>query len=555
MYVRSLVAIAYAALLGCVAPSPDKGAGLNSQSQIVQLPEELSDGALRIREDVFWLADDAREGREAGSAGYEAAAQYVSERMKLTGLSPGVDGDWFQTVPLRTGKAVQEEAAIALRFADGEVIELSNLEDFRVSASLAHNAFDFEAPAVFVGYGVHAPEMGYDDYEGLDVAGKIVVFLTGAPDIFESEQRAHFGSSEQKLDQASKAGAIGAVSMLTKSFEERTPWQRIVANPQSARMTWIDLDGISDTAGRGVKGRAILNSDVARLLFQDAPVTFDEIRAEADAPNGAPNGFEIGADIAMKGASTTEDVTSPNVVGVIEGTDPELRDEFIVLTAHLDHLGINERLAAADQDGLNNGAVDNALGVAVMLEVAARLAESPPARSIIVLAVTAEEKGLLGADYFAHFPTVDREAIVANVNLDMPVMLHDFTDVIGFGAARSTLGDFVREALDAEGVTLSPDPFPELGIFTRSDHYRFVEKGIPSIYLFPGMANGGEERFNEFMARHYHKPSDETSLPVRYNAVARFARLNEKIVRAIADAPERPRWRDGDFFGELFAGD
>ena len=171
----------------------------------------------------------------------------------------------------------------------------------------------------------------------------------------------------------------------------------------------------------------------------------------------------------------------------------------------------------------------------------------------IFLAVTAEEKGLLGADYFAHFPTAPAENIVANVNLDMPVMLHDFADVVAFGAERSTLGPMVREAVESAGLELSPDPFPELGIFTRSDHYRFVEKGIPSVYLFPGFANGGEEAFNGFMRDHYHKPSDEVTLPIRYDSAARFADVNYEISRAIADAPERPKWNKGDFFGDLFS--
>ena len=224
-----------------------------------------------------------------------------------------------------------------------------------------------------------------------------------------------------------------------------------------------------------------------------------------------------------------------------------------LLTAHLDHTGVNENLVAEGKDGIHNGALDNAMGVAVMLEAARELAANPPARSVIVLAVTAEEKGLLGADYYAHFPTVPIESIVANVNLDMPLLLYPFTDVVAFGAERSSLGPIVEAATAAAGVTLSPDPVPEQGVFTRSDHYRLVEKGVPAVFMVTGFANGGQESFQEFITTHYHKPSDDVNLPILYDQAARFADVNTEIAQAVANAPARPEWNEGDFFGELFA--
>lgn len=513
------------------------------------------DAAARIEADVRWLADDAREGREAGSRGYRQAADYVAARMAGMGLTPaGVDG-WFQDARLLSARPVLDASAMSVTGPDGRTRTLKHLDDFRVFPSLEASEFDITAPAVFVGYGVHAPEMGYDDYAGLDAAGKIVVAFNGAPNSLDSEHRAHFGNRSVKQDAAAAHGAIGIISLYTAAAEERFPWERFIANPQYAAMTWLWPDGRADVSGPGLKGRATLNPESSEILFQGAPKSYADVRAEADAEGGAPKGFDLAVTVTMAGAIEREEVSSPNVIGVIPGADQVLKNEYVVLTAHLDHIGINERLAAEGKDGVNNGAMDNALGVAVMLESARRLLQGErPARSILIVAVTGEEKGLLGSDYFAHFPTVPKDALVADINLDMPVMLYSFTDIVAYGGERSTLGDNVRAAAAKMGVDVSPDPVPQLGIFTRSDHYRFVEQGVPSIFLWPGLANGGEQKFDDFMKNHYHQPSDDASLPILYEDVARFAELNVLIAREVANAPERPRWNEGDFFGDLFGG-
>lgn len=512
----------------------------------------------RLKADVAWLADDARAGREAGAPGYLEAARYVAARMAAVGLSPGAgpgsaDG-WFQQVPLRTATPDLDAAAMSITGPDGDVAVLTHIEDFRVFPSLDRTSFDVSAPAVFVGYGVHAPQDGHDDYAGLDVEGKIVVFFNGAPDVFDSERRAHFRSRAVKIREAAARGAVAAITLLTVADEERSSWARRNTNPSRAAMTWIGPDGRAGHPGPGFQGRGALSPAASAALFDGAPRSFETVRNEAAGPGGAPRGFDLAARVSMKGASFHADMESPNVVGLIPGVHPDLKNEYLVLTAHLDHLGVSERLLDEGDDGIYNGAMDNALGVALMLEVARRFAEGPPpARSVLVLALTAEEKGLLGADYFARFPTAPKRALAANLNLDMPVMLHPFTDVIAFGAERSALGPIAAKAVEEAGLRLSPDPIPELGIFTRSDHYPFVRQGVPAVYLFPGFANGGEAAFNGFMAEHYHRPSDEISLPIRYGDAARFADVNYAIARAVADAPERPVWNEGDFFGELFA--
>lgn len=551
--VRMLAAGALVALAACASVDP------------VPFPPEIEAAAAasakaggaaqRLEADIAWLASDAREGREAGSKGYEQAADYVAARMAMMGLEPGAGGSWLQDVPLVSGTVAQEASAMSIVGPDGKTTQLVNLEDFRLFPSMSETSFAIDgAEAVFVGFGVHAPAFGYDDYEGVDVAGKVVVSFSGAPDIFDSESRAHFNSGGLKAKVAAERGAVGLISLYTAATEKSRPWDRFVANPDSAVMTWVGPDGRPQVSGPGMKGSATLNPEDAALLFEGAPRAYAEARAAADGQGEPVGSFDLAVKVSMAGAMDVDRISSPNVVGLIPGGDPAVKDEFVVLTAHLDHVGVNETLVAEGKDGINNGAMDNATGVATLLEAARAFmaAEAAPARSVMIVALTAEEKGLLGADYFAHFPPVGGGEVVANVNLDMPVMLYDFTDVVAFGAERSSIGPIMKEALEAEGITLSPDPIPELGVFTRSDHYRFVEQGVPSIFLWPGFANGGEEKFWDFYRNHYHRPSDDASQPILYDALARFADVNFVIAKALANAPAAPEWNEGDFFGDLF---
>lgn len=550
--VRFSIGASFLAFAACASVEPAEFAPQIGRAAAETTAQQSA--AERLEHDVVWLADDAREGREAGTEGYEQAAEYVAARMAQLGMEPGASGGWFQEVPFVSGTKVTDASAFAVTGPDGETTTLADVEDYLVFPSIAASEFTIEnAPAVFVGFGVHAPEFGHDDYAGVDVEGKVVVFFSGAPDIFDTESGAHFNSSALKTKAASDRGAVGAISLYTAATEESRPWARMTANPNYSVMTWVWPDGSPETSGAGVKGSATLHPDKAALLFEGAPQSYAAVRAAADTKGESPKGFDLAVKVSMAGAMTVEKTSSPNVVGLIPGADPALKDEYVVLTAHLDHTGVNERLIAEGKDGINNGAMDNAVGVAAMLEAGRALAAGPPpARSVLIVALTAEEKGLLGADYFAHFPTIGDGEMVANVNLDMPVMLYPFTDVVAFGAERSSIGPIMKAALAETGVALAPDPIPQLGVFTRSDHYRFVEQGVPSIFLWPGFANGGEEKFWSFYREHYHRPSDDLSQPILYDDLARFADINTIIARALADAPERPVWNEGDFFGDLF---
>ncbi|UZK65496.1 M28 family metallopeptidase [Sphingomonas sp. M1-B02] len=243
---------------------------------------------------------------------------------------------------------------------------------------------------------------------------------------------------------------------------------------------------------------------------------------------------------------------SPNVLGIIPGSDPALKDEYVVISAHLDHLGMG-RVAADDK--IFNGAMDNASGVATMLEAARAFAAGgkPPRRSILFVAFAAEEQGLLGSGFLARHPLVGSGKFVANVNLDMPILLYDFQDVVAFGAERSTLGPIVSAAAAKMGVSLSPDPMPQENTFVRSDHYSFVKAGVPAVLLATGFKNGGEKATRGFLKTHYHQVTDDIALPFDWKAAAKFAELNYRIAREIADADEAPRWYAKDPYGERYA--
>jgi Zn-dependent M28 family amino/carboxypeptidase len=240
------------------------------------------------------------------------------------------------------------------------------------------------------------------------------------------------------------------------------------------------------------------------------------------------------------------------VIGVIEGADARLKSEYVVLMGHADHIGIN---AAGRGDRINNGALDNAAGVATLLEVARAFttATERPRRSILIVANTAEEKGLLGAEYFAHHPTVAIEQVTATIDLDMPMLLYDFTDVVAYGAGHSSLERVFQKVTAAMGVSLAADPMPEQAIFVRSDHYAMAKVGVPAVMLATGMANGGEAAWGRFLSTTYHQPSDDLSQPIQWSAGAKFAELNYRVVRALADADQRAQWYANDYFGDLFA--
>lgn len=503
---------------------------------------------------MTFLASDLLEGREAGTRGYDVAAAYVAGRFEELGLKPAGDyASYLQKTPL-VSYASATKGKLALRTgAKGKAVPLIFGTDYLPGAQPVAAKVAVNAPMVFVGYGVVAPERGRDDYAGLDVKGKVVVVLTGAPSSFQTEERAHYAGGKTKRIEAAKRGAVGVITLQTPMREKVRPFARGLNTWQGSSMSWREKSGAVFFPGASAPPIATLSLDGAKKLLLGAPYGYEDIMRMAADPDGRTPTFALPKQVLATVDSKIAGVQSANVAGVIEGSDPTLREQVIVLSAHLDHEGISEK-ADKNGDKIYNGAMDNASGIATMLEVARGFTQSPdrPRRSVVFLAVTAEEKGLVGADYFANNPTVPKGSVAANVNLDMPVLTYPFGDVIAFGAERSNLGPAVRRAAESMGVKLSPDPLPEEGLFTRSDHYRFVEQGVPSVFLMTGFEGPGREAFTKFLAERYHKPNDDLDQGIDYAAGAKFAKLNYEIARELADMDERPQWNQGDFFGQLF---
>lgn len=506
-------------------------------------PEFTAEG---FRSHVAFLADDLLEGREAGTRGYDIAARYVATQFEGLGLKPaGADG-WYQPVPFITYKLGETPATVTI---GGQTFE--NGKHLSIGASAREPNQSLEAPVVFVGYGIDAPAQGFNDYAGLDVKGKVVAVLSGFPKGTPSEVAAHLNSQKTKM--AQDRGAIGVVYLRTLADQKRRPWSDMAQSSREAGMTWVGTDGQPFSSAPGIRATLTLDTPAAEALFAGARTPLAAVLAKADKDGAKPKGFALKRSIKIDRQSLVSKTTSPNVVAILPGSDPALAGEYVLLMAHLDHEGVNP--AREGEDKIYNGAMDNATGISTMLEVARAMAETGkrPRRSILFAAVTAEEKGLLGSQYLAKHPVVGNGQLVGVVNLDMPVLLYDFNDVIAFGAEHSTLGPIVKRAGAQMNVALAADPLPQENLFVRSDHYRFVQEGVPSVFLMTGFGNGGDKQFTGFLSTNYHKVSDDLKQPIDWQAGAKFAKINYLIAREIADADEAPRWYAKDFFGDTFA--
>jgi hypothetical protein len=508
----------------------------------------------RFRAHVAFLADDLLEGRDTGSRGYEIAARYVATEFDSYGLKPGgTDDGWFQQVPFQKATRGADKGSITISGPGGEK-RFRHADNVLVTTSNREAKVDLSAPLVFVGYGIEDQRFGLDDYAGLDVKDCVVVALRGYPKGLPTEEGAHLSAVKGKV--AQKHGALGVITLATLQFEKAFPWDKLLEYSNDPDFDWVEADGKAHSEAPLLRAGGFLNAPAAELLFAGAERSFADVRAEADQDKGAPKGFALKTRVRIQGEGAWERVTSPNVIAILPGSDPELSKQYIVLSAHLDHLGIKDvPNSKPGDDRIYNGAMDNAAGIATLLEVARAAAEAPdkPKRSMIFLATTGEEKGLVGADYYAHNPTVPITQIVGNVDLDMPLLTYEFDDVVAFGANHSNIAKFVEQAVAPMNVKLMADPMPEQGIFTRSDHYQFVRQGVPAVFLMTGYGNGGEKAWEEFQSRFYHSPQDDMAQKIDWKAGAKFAEANYRITRAMADSQTPPLWYSGDYFGDVFA--
>ncbi len=518
-------------------------------------PEELLQriSAEGLRAQMAFLADDLLEGRGTGTRGYQLAANYVRAQFEEMGLKPaGVNGSYFQNVRFRKIELLQDKSSLTLKH-NGSTRILTIFKDYVMGGDPVSADTTAEGQVVFVGFGVSAPEFDYDDYAGIDVRGKIVAALYGAPPRLPSAPGAHFSSSEQKLRTAAEHGAIGFISIWAGKTEQRTPFSEYVRFSRGPALRWLDEKGVPNDVQPKIRGSARISSSTAAIMFEGARKSWKDALQAAE--NSQPQALELKTSVSMHRVSRYSEVESPNVAAILPGSDPQLRPEYVVFTAHLDHLGIGDPVKG---DSIYNGAADNASGTAALLEMARAFSELHPAprRSLLFLAVTGEEEGLLGSDYYAHNPTVPITQIVANINMDEVSFLYDFQDIVPLGGEHSSLGAVADDVARHMGLTVSPDPLPEEVYFIRSDQYSFIRRGVPALYIEEGLQSVDPQLDTKKMqfdweTQRYHLPSDDMNQPFDFNATVKCTRVDLAVGYEIAQQTERPHWNAGDFFGKF----
>lgn len=537
----------FTSLFLAVAGAQQPGIPADAQSAM----DRFSKSALRAN--MRFLADDLLEGRGTGTRGQEIAARYVAAQFEAFGLEPAgaTQGSFFQPVPFReiTTDPGGCEASIT---RNGKTARLKWGEDFLSAGSPLETDSSVEAPLVFVGFGVVNPSRDYDSYKGVDVKGKIIVILPGAPPDFPANERAHFASTLEKQRQAAAHGAVGAISLWTPQSEASLPWSRMPNQIESPRFRWLDSHGMPNDTFKDLRAAAILSMKAGEELLQGSAQSFPEVLKAAAA--GTPRSFPLAATARLRVVSKHRQVNSTNVVGILRGSDPALAQEYVVYSAHTDHMGTGKPIHG---DRIYHGAVDDGSGTSALIELARAYSNmgQRPARSILFLATTAEEQGLLGADYFARFPTVPKSSLVADINMDGAAVFYTFKDVVG--DEHSTLGDTLAQVAGRLGIEVSPDPMPEQNGFVRADHYAFVRQGIPALTVAEGLKAkdpkvDGRKFVENWIETRYHAPSDDMNQPLDFDATIQYMQIAFLLGYDVAQQHERPSWKQGDFFGKLF---
>lgn len=506
-----------------------------------------------IRAHMTFLADDLLEGRDTATRGYDLAARYVETAFESYGLQPGgTGGAYLQPVPMLRIRVVESESSMSLT-RNGRKIRFRYGKDF-ISDYVADEDSSVTAPVVFAGHSITAPELNHDDYAGIDARGKIVAFLTGGPKDFPEPQKSWYRSRRTQIQTAIDHGAVGVLIVPSPELQKFLSMERLLRLTREPALVWADETGRPGARQPALRAAALVNGRGLKQLFAGAPRSLEEIYKTA--AEGKPQGFDLPIQASLRSVSRRERTGSPNVAAVLRGSDPKLRDEYVVVTAHLDHVGVDK---SAKGDAIHNGAYDNAAGVASVLEMARAFSRlpTPPRRSVLFLALAAEEKGLIGSDYFVRYPSVPFESIVANVNLDMYLMLFPSKDVVAFGSEHSSIGRLVEKATRQLGIALTPDPLPEENVFMRSDQFSFVQKGIPAVSLMTGIESSdpsikGLDVMKRWLEEIYHQPNDDMKQKMDFETGARFTRLNFLLAWMLAQEDEAPSWSPGNFFADKF---
>jgi Zn-dependent M28 family amino/carboxypeptidase len=504
----------------------------------------------RIKERTAVLANDSLEGRGPATRGEERALTYIISQYKAAGLEPaGENGTYLQRVPV-IGVRIDPSATMDISKGK-QSIRLKFPAEFVATTGVYEPAIAInDADLVFVGYGIVAPEYGWDDYKGVDVAGKVLLMMNDDPNtpdstFFSGKGRTYYGRWTYKYEIAAAKGAVGAIVIHTTS-SAGYPYQ-VVKTSRSQENFDLDVPGRK----RDIRLKGWTTEEATRRYLSRAGFNRATLMAGAQKKSFKP--VPLGLTVAGRMKYSIRRLETHNVIGILRGSDPILSKEYIVFSSHYDHLGIG---ALVQGDSIYNGALDNASGVSMILAIAEEFAamKEQPKRSLLFAAVGAEEKNLLGSQYFAEHPTVPVVSMIANLNIDGMNIWGKTSDVICLGAERSSLGIDVDAIAKLMNLAVRPDAFPEQGSFYRSDHFSFAKVGIPSLSLRSGTAyvgkpsSYGKEVSDEYNLKHYHQPSDELSDDWNYDGAIQQAEFALRLARRLANEPATPVWNKGDEF-------
>ena len=512
-------------------------------SPVLTIDEALENLSIKVFVDhMTVLSGDVMTGRRPGTPGYDAAAAYVVQESRSLGLKPGgLNNTYLQPIAFRRTKVDPTSTAFNV---DGSPLTPT---DFTLSPRTTSNKIDVEASMIFGGFGISAPDLGYDDFEGINVKDKLVVVISGAPDHFGSLERTVLSSSASRDAELRERGAAGVVVVRLGETRASAPSRtRYVVPPDLTQDTGIPEE---------LEASVTVSQRIAADWISRSGKTFENVLETIRS--GVPLSFDLGIDGRVRGNFVVETFESANVAALLPGSDVDLQDEVLVLTAHLDHLGMGIPI---DGDSIYDGTLDNASGSAALLTIASVLTRmEAPRRSVLFLWVTAEESGLLGSEYFARFPSISPRRIVANQNIDGVMgMITAATDVLAFGYEHSNLSEAVDYAVARTGTPVSPDPTPEENLFIRSDQYAFVRNAIPAIWVQGGRtsldpARDAQGELDTWIAERYHKPTDGLDQPFDLEGVRRELEANLLVTYHIANEMGPIRWDENSFLYRRWA--
>lgn len=489
------------------------------------------------------IADDSMEGRETGSLGLRKAEAYAVEQLKRAGLRPAGSDGFYQNIQF-VQRQIDEQDSYAFLVRDGQANPVALGDDAYFSTRVEGSDQEIDAALVFAGNGLEVPESNLDELQALDLKGKVVVYLAGSPSTVEGALAAHYGALGQRWKSYAKAGAVGMI-VIPNPASMDIPWSRMSLNRAHPS---VDLADPEFNEVAGLKVSLIFNPAAAEALFRGSGHNFAEIAALGRERQVLPH-FPLAVSLRARAAIEKANLESSNVVAKLPGSDRSLKNEYVVLSAHVDHVGIGQPV---NGDRIYNGAMDDGSGTAAVLDIALSLKQHPEKlkRSVLFLLVTGEEKGLLGSKYFAARPTVDGKAMVADLNMDMFLPIVPLQVLRIQGINDSTLGDRAAEIARSLGVKPVADPEPLRNLFVRSDQYNFIRHGIPSVIMdvFYEPGSPAQQTFKDWLTQRYHAPSDDVNQPVDLHAAALYEEIVRRLLVSTANAEQRPQWKSDSFF-------